>query len=329
MATVLFSQNFEPDSSQLRYTITRTFWEFGNFPFSHTHSTLDPPAHRYYAPAALAAGVAAWRAGNDVYEAVRQAGYGWEVAQGLAEYVGSRFYHDADYAAEEPPELVQQSQSQGEEMSAKRQRTSTTTSVGVSKHVKKYVKGCTDRLLERKSYPSGVSALVTPGTAGTIISMLVKDIVQGTGSTNRTGDIIHCKRLRLRINYFDSTPSLMRFILFIDRQSNGTTPTVADVMYTASPMGNVSSKNVVGYGGTRFKIISDRTVVCNPTISTVVETRVFAKDFTKSVAMPITYDGNSTGTAADVLKNNIWLLAISDDVNAGFQWSAVLDYLDN
>ena len=46
--------------------------------------------------AALAAALGAWRVGTDVYTAVQQAGYGVEVAQGLYDYVNSRFWNEQE-----------------------------------------------------------------------------------------------------------------------------------------------------------------------------------------------------------------------------------------
>lgn len=208
--------------------------------------TMD--AHRHYAPAALAAAVAAWRAGNDVHQALTQAGYAAEVAGGLAQYVASPFF------SPDTPPLASVSQSQGPEEMSKRARTDITTSVAPG--VKKYVRSCMDRLVEEKVYTQGASAY-TPGLAGGIRTVGVSAIVNGNTSVTRVGDVIHLDRLIVNWYAYDSNPGQVRVLLFIDRQANGSSPAVSDVLAYSTVTSPPNPFNTVGYGGSRFKILSD------------------------------------------------------------------------
>lgn len=173
-----------------------------------------------------------------MYAVLSQAGYAASVAQGLAEYYNSRFA--------EPPPLAETTQTQATQEA--QMSTSTTSgarvkrrrgsyggaAVPVSKGVKTYVKGCMDRLLEIKTFNQAPSGNITPGTGGTLTGGLCNAIVQGDGDNQREGNVIHIKRLKFLFTAFDTVPSLVRVIVFVDRQSNGSTPTVTDVLNDAS-----------------------------------------------------------------------------------------------
>jgi len=184
-----------------------------------------------------------------------------------------------------------------------------------------------DRLLEIKTFNQAPSGNITPGMGGTLTGGLCNAIVQGDGDNNREGNIIHIKRLKFLFTAFDSVPSLVRVIVFVDRQANGSTPTVTDVLDSASYLAQYSELNVVGHGGSRFTILWDHTWTVNPQIAaTATYGSTFAKDFT--MKMPVTYIANA-GTAADVSKNNIWLLSISSTTTGVYQYSSSLVYTDN
>lgn len=283
-------------------------------------------AHRYYAPAALAAAYAAWQAGNDVYSALTQLGYGYSVAQGLAEYYSSRFA--------EPPPLDPSSQSQdamattttSSSARVKRRRGSY-GAIPVSRGVKQYVKGCMDRLLEVKTFPFAPSGAITPGTAGAMAGSFPAQIVQGDTDLTRDGNIIHAKKLTVRVFASDTAPFVVRTILFIDRQSNGTTPVPTDVLNSANFLSDYRADTVVGHGGARFTILWDKYWVGNNNIAaTTYVTPVVRKVF--KMNMPITYIGNA-GTAGDISKNNIWFVSIASTATATWQYSASLVYTDN
>jgi len=213
--------------------------------------------------------------------------------------------------------------------SAKRQRTITTRrKAPIAPSVKNYVQGCMDRLLEVKTATQAPVAFAAPGTAGTVNSVILPAITQGDSDATREGNIIRVKRLLFRVHCNDSTAGgHVRIILFVDHQSNGTTPAVTDVLASANWVSLYNTSNVVGVGGKRFKILSDKT---DDITLQIAATASFAPVYTRAYAMnmPVTYIGNA-GSAADVGSNNIWFIAIASQATAGFGWAAQLTYTDN
>lgn len=174
-----------------------------------------------------------------------------------------------------------------------------------------------------------VSAAVTAGTAGTISGVGVPDIIQGTTGLTRNGDIIHIKSLSIRAFPVDNAPAAYRFVLFIDRLAQGTTPSVTDVLASASPYAQYSSLNVIGHGGARFKVLADKTFTINPQITaTNTYGPFYIANYKGAVAMPVVYTA-STGAASDVSKNNVWLLSISSTASAYHYYSTAIEYVDN
>jgi len=233
------------------------------------------------------------------------------------------------FSSASAPELEQLSQTQDmSSQAAKRQRTSRGARTPVSSGVKNYVKGCMDRLLELKVANQTPVAFAAPGTAGTLSSVVLPSIQQGDTDATREGNIIRVKRVVFRAHCNDSTAGgHVRLILFIDRQANGTTPSVTDVLTSANWAALYNTNNVVGVGGSRFAILSDKTDAITLQIAA---TASFAPVYNRGykMNMPVTYIANG-GTAADVGKNAIWLLAIASNATAGFGWAAQLTYVDN
>jgi len=247
---------------------------------------------------------------------------------GLAQY----------FARSTAPELEELSQSQQPEgeMSAKRARTSssagtTTTSAfarrrgPVAPAVKQYVKGCMDRLLEIKSYNTAVIDTV-PGPAGALLLVPVEDIIQGDGDNERSGNLIHIKRVKFNYTIFDNVSALVRFIWFVDRQSNGTTPTLTQVLQSASFTSVYNTTNVIGNGGQRFWIVADETKIVNP--GTAVTTALPLQRKTFNLKMPVTYLA-STGAATDVGTNNVWCFAICNNATCTVRHQCTVTYTDN
>lgn len=294
----------------------------------HTHATTDlPGAPRRYGPAALAFALNAWRAGTDVQTALTQAGYAYEVVAGLTQY----------FRQASAPELEALSQSQSEEMSSKRARTSTSGEVQsayarrksppVALSVKKYVKGCMDRLLEPKVYTKAV-ADVTPGTTGAVVATGCFDIVQGDTDSTREGNIIHIKKILSNLWIFDATAGgTMRVICFIDRQSNGSTPAVADVLNTATLTSLYSPNTVIGAGGSRFAILWDEAFTYNQQFSAATTVAgLKRKAVYKSI--PVQFQANA-GAAADVLTNQPWYIMISSNSSGTVRITTQLHFIDN
>lgn len=261
-------------------------------------------------------------------DALRAAGY----TQAVVRWAANRVAQGHDEAGEEVAPLSQTGVSQGidddVEMSTKRMR----PAVSVSPQVKKYVKGCMKRMLE--VHVQGTTNTLVPGTAGTILSTGIAGIVAGTGPNNRTGDIIHLKRLFFKLYISNQNVGGVRYIIFADRAANGDTPNVSDILGTSVMYGTYNPLYVIGHGGARYAILLDKTVVVNPgtlvvggaTILTTAAARTHT--LVKNVQFPVTYSA-STGVAADVSKNNVWCLMISPDATTSVGYSFNWKYVDN
>lgn len=259
---------------------------------------------RHYAPAAVAIAVAAWRAGADVRDAVSAAGYAYNVAEGLAEYVSSRFFDPNS-----PPDLTQASQedvSMGPQV--KRSRRDPVKSAPVAPSVRRYVKKCMAKVLEKKYYLKTHSG-VSPGTAGTFYQLGVPDVVEGTGDGNRIGNQIRLLRVHVNGLIYDSAAATgnARILIIEDLQYNGANPAVTDILSSSATYSTYNHNNVIGAGGARFKILADKFYTTDWLLAAA--STWHHVNFTVKPNCIVQYKG-STATAADVVKNNVYALVI-------------------
>jgi len=229
--------------------------------------------------------LAAFRAGQDIKDAVETAGY----SSSLAESTYNKI------------------------MSSRRQ----TLPIGtpVAPNVKRYVKNCMKNVTEVQCLTTNLANTVM-GTAGSVTSAGFELITQGSTDSSRKGDVIHVKRFRLKGFVFGPNASgFCRIIVFRDLQSNGTTPTVAQVLATATVYGMFNSSTDTAYGGARFNILSDKTYVQNIQVAATAITLPYDVSFKDDFM--ITYITNG-GTAASVGTGNIWILAVADNATSSF-----------
>ena len=140
----------------------------------------------------------------------------------------------------------------------------------------------------------------------------VGNMIQGTQITNRLGNAVMFRSLALSYELkmaqstLDNT-NIVRVMLFIDHQSNGTTPvpalfleTVDDVL-SPYKQGNLQ----------RYTYLYDQLFYLNaPGLAwngtTEVSSQMSVKfAFQKNLQLKVHYTGN-LGTAADISRNNVW-----------------------
>lgn len=279
---------------------------------------------RHYAPAALAIAVAAWRQGTDIAQAVQQAGYAWDVAQGLAEYVQSRYFRE-----EEVPPLTTTTQSQQEDVPMSAQVKRARVSAGaprVAPSVRKYVKKCMERTLERK-YRTKAHSGVSPGTGGTFYSVGIPDITQGTGDDNRVGNEVRILKVTLNGLVYDSAAAAgnCRILLIEDHQYNGGNPNVTDILQSSATYTNYNHNNVIGYGGARFKILADKFYTTDWDIAA---TPTFKKIAFMARPKCIINYGASTGASTDVIAKNVYVLALGFSGTTTFTINCDVEFVD-
>lgn len=264
---------------------------------------------------AVSVGLAAWRLGQDIHDAVTAAGY----ARDYAEYVVSYISQDPTGASEA-----------ADSMSPKRVKMTTTSSkrrstIPVAPNVKKYVKGCMNRLLETKYYETSCNAS-NPGTSGAVAAAFFPLVQQGDNDLTREGNTIHVKAIRVRGSVSDTATGYLRIIWAIDHQPNGAAPAVGDLVANADINGGYNHNWVVGQGGSRFKIISDKRVFVTAPFSGGAVNNGYT--FSWKGELPVRYQGNA-GTVADMATNNLVQVVIAANATIDLTASLSFEYTDN
>lgn len=301
----------------------KTVYKWGRS--SHKLKTGDQGAHVAGAvtAAALAVGRNAYYAGENIERAVQVAGYGAAIARGVYEYFSRT------------PELVQQSQSQGQMApqykkarlyDAYKGRRQT---IPVAPTVKKYVKRCMGRLIEKK-YVDGAVTFTNPGTGGAIVANLICGIQLGTSDTTRTGNTIRVTKIWLRGELQGDTTATRadsRIVCFWDRQPNGAAPSVANIMQQSNTYSPFNHDMVVGQGGSRFEIVSDKSYVWNQPVSGAATFYPRRYSFFWKGSKVIKFGGNA-GTVADMVTNNFGVLMQDAGTVNDFAGYVTIEYED-
>lgn len=161
----------------------------------------------------------------------------------------------------------------------------------------------------------------TVSNTGAIVEDSCNHINQGTGESQRIGRRVTIRSIawKYTIRFIPNqaplnTDDTVRIILYWDRQANGATASVADILEDAdyNSFYNLVSQN-------RFRILMDRKYNMNPTgTGDGTTTDVFgtAKEgrFYKKCSIPIEYS-SSSGVMTEIRSNNIGILMISRAVN--------------
>lgn len=266
----------------------------------------------YYA--AIVVAQTAFRAGENIEKALTAAGYGYSVIQGINNYFSNSTETERD-------QIIAN-------MSAKRQRsfttTSSTTTGTVSKPVKRYVKRCMSRYAEKKYVDIDVSSTnINPSSTN---GSLCSAIVQGTGDGTRTGNQITIRRIFLKGNFTDTVPVRCRLILVWDKLPNAN-GAAALALVTPTPGINTaySHDNVVGWGGGRFNILYDKRIGLEPDFSGSTDNAFI---FYKSTERRTVIYNASTSAATDVSKGNLLLYLVADAATADFNGILTIEYED-
>ncbi len=163
----------------------------------------------------------------------------------------------------------------------------------------------------------------TVAAGGTIAQDSCNLIAQGVTEAERIGRKCTLRsinwRFQLSINAgtTSNTADTIRVLLYLDKQANGATAAVLDIIETADfqSFNNLTNKS-------RFRTLMDRTYTLNAPLSgdgTTLDSGKYeiADDFFKKVNIPIEYsDGTANLTA--VRSNNIGLLLLGSDGVASF-----------
>lgn len=188
---------------------------------------------------------------------------------------------------------------------------------------------------ELKFFDTNKASTAT-ASAGTIFDDSLCHVPAGTGESERIGRKITIKSINLHTEaLLISTASSsncddgVRMILYWDKQCNGATATVTDILETATyrSFNNLSNKN-------RFRILKDVfiDVSCqagagNGTtnqFATVGKTR----NFYIKCNIPVEFS-STTGAIAEIRSNNIGVLVISSNGLMEFAYTARIRFTDS
>lgn len=176
------------------------------------------------------------------------------------------------------------------------------------------------------------------GAGGQIILPAYGDIIEDTTPTGRIGRKVTIRSIewRWRISLpgeakiaSSESSDIVRLICFVDKQTNGTGPVVADLLLTAQVSGLYNLTNV-----NRFKILMDKnfniqyTGITSETDDTVSFGQITKTgQWSKQCSIPIEYSG-TTGDVAEVRSNGIGILLLTDQTRAGILGNFRVRYSD-
>ncbi len=177
-----------------------------------------------------------------------------------------------------------------------------------------------------------------PATAGTIAEDSCVTIAQDMTESTRIGRkcVIRSINWRFRIVKKVSTAAadtsdVCRVILYLDKQCNGVTAAVTDILESADfqSFNNLANKS-------RFRTLMDREYALNSCAGGGDGTtedygeNVTIDSFFKNCNIPIEYDNSATtGAIATVRSNNIGVLLISQDAKCSFSSKMRLRFSDS
>lgn len=181
--------------------------------------------------------------------------------------------------------------------------------------------------LMQPSVPIGCKALTVPS--------------QGDGATNRDGKKILLREVHFQgelavlQNLAGASPyaaGMVRIIIVMDTQTNGTELSVADVVEAGN--GALDFRNMAYTK--RFKVLMDKNIFLSPSIigvgnaatytnNTCVKKFQFHKKFKNPV--PIQYNSGTTAIIDNVVDNSIQVMAVSENSAVQFGYTARIRFV--
>lgn len=197
----------------------------------------------------------------------------------------------------------------------------------VGKAVKRYVKRKFDSMIENKVFYSQAQ----PTLLNTIDYIVLNTIAQGTNNTDRIGNRIRMKILRLRLSFENvllTLPCWIRVFVLLDKQPNGALPTTTQLLFNTTG-GNTYITNFNVNGRKRYKILFDRTLdISVQGGGTDVESQ---HHIIKNIRLKDTvtvYNSNAATTAA-INTNALYLCAMTNiGANAVMRYDQVMEFED-
>lgn len=274
--------------------------------------------------AALEVGRRAYFAGENIERAVTVAGYTAAVARGVYEYFVRTPENSQQAQGQGPEETMSPQYKKARLYDAYKGRRQT---IPVAPTVKKYVKRCMNRLVEKK-YVDGTVTFTNATAAGTVAANFLCGIQLGTADTSRVGNNIRVTRIWVRGEWsMDGSFARgdCRIVAGWDRQPNGAAPTNTTIVAQSVPYGPFNHDYVVGHGGSRFEIVSDQRKVWNLQIA--ASGMYFPYRMLWRGSKLVRYSGNA-GTVADMVSNNFFIVMQDPNAVNDFAGYITIEYED-
>lgn len=162
---------------------------------------------------------------------------------------------------------------------------------------------------------------LSPDASGTVVSL--NAIGQGDDKDDRNGNSIKNKSLlvRMRAEQNSSATNTSLRVLFIrDKQVNGSTPLVTDVLQAANPLSSLNTDY-----GKRFVVLADSLFSLSSNGTTCSHRKIF-----KKLGFHTEFGGTGN-SVADINSGAIWMLAVSDEATntPTLFYNTKVRYLDN
>lgn len=176
---------------------------------------------------------------------------------------------------------------------------------------------------ELKFYDVAVSDGAISASGAILASGSINNIAQDTTESTRIGRACTLTSFHMRwtvkVPYVNdaalpSNGDSVRMIIYIDKQCNGATAAVTDILETADihSFRNLANSN-------RFRVLSDKITLLNYTNITseapgTVTCHAYSKEMTmnKTVNIPLEFNG-ITGALTEIRSNNVGILLISEN----------------
>lgn len=175
---------------------------------------------------------------------------------------------------------------------------------------------------------------IQPG--GTIFSPSLNLIPQGTTESERIGRKCTLKTISIKgqtikaaTTTVNGTADRVRWIIYLDTQTNGGAATVLNILETADIE---SFRNLAE--SSRFKILYDRTIATNCHAGSGDAGEDFGRyvynfNFNKRCNIPLEFS-STTGVITELRSNNIGILIISEDTDlASVKYTCRVRFSDN
>ncbi len=195
--------------------------------------------------------------------------------------------------------------------------------------------------IEQKYHNDTQAAAVVPTQATAIITSVIGGIAQNVSATGRVGTRAFVWNIDIRGAFVlpagtaESGGDIIRCMVVQDKQSNGATPSIAEVLDVTGTEPIYAFRNLENTR--RYNILMDKTVSLEYDAAggngTAIETVQIRKLFSFSKhfesGLKVVYDTlDATGADNKIMDNNVWVMVFSRRGAPTVEWESRVRYTD-